>query len=76
MKEQYYGEDSLCLSHFHEWYRRFKSGRMSIERDPKSGRHSTLMHDDDVDIVHTEIRQNRHLAVRAVVQEAAFSKCS
>jgi len=76
MLQQAYGEDCLSRLHCHEWYRRFKSGRMSIEGDPKSGRHSTPMEDDDVEIVLTEIRQNRHLAVRAVAQEAAFSKCT
>ena len=36
MLQQAYGEDCLSRTHFYEWYQRFKSGRTSIEEDPKS----------------------------------------
>ena len=38
MLQQGYGEDCLSRTQCHEWYKRFKSGRTSIEDDPKSGR--------------------------------------
>ena len=38
MLQQAYGEDCLSRTQYHEWYQRFKSGRTSIEDDPKSGR--------------------------------------
>jgi len=37
MLQQAYGEDCLSRTQYHEWYQRFKSGRTSIEDDPKSG---------------------------------------
>jgi len=46
MLQQAYGEDYLSRTQCHELYRRFKSGRTSIEDDPKSGRSSTSMDDD------------------------------
>ena len=51
MLQQAYGEDCLSGTQCHEWYQRFKSGRTSIEDDPKSGRPSTSMDD----IVHSDI---------------------
>jgi hypothetical protein len=38
MLQQPYGEDCLSRTQCHEWYQRLKSGRTSIEDDPKSGR--------------------------------------
>ena len=51
MLQQAYGEDCLSRTQCHEWYQRFKSGRTSIEEDPKSGRPSTSMDDDHVEKV-------------------------
>ena len=49
MFQQAYGEDFLSRTQCHEWYQRFKSGRTSVEDDPKSGRPSTSykLHDHD-----------------------------
>ena len=58
MLQQAYGEDCLSRKQCHEWYRRFKSGRTSIEDDPKSGQTSTSMDDDRVEKVLAVIRQN------------------
>ena len=66
MLQQAYGEDCLSRTLYHEWYQRFKSGRTSIEDDPKSGRPSTSMDDDHVEKVLAVIRQNRRLTVREV----------
>jgi len=62
--QQAYGDDCLSRTQYHEWYQRFKSGRTSIEDDPKSGRPSTSMDDDHVEKVLAVIRQNRRLTVR------------
>ena len=51
MLQQAYGEDCLSRTQCHEWYQRFKSGRTSIEEDPKSRRPSTSMDDDHVEKV-------------------------
>jgi len=66
MLQQAYGDDCLSRTQYHEWYQRFKSGRTSIEDDPKSGRPSTSMDDDHVEKVLAVIRQNRSLTVREV----------
>jgi len=57
MLQQAYGEDCLSRTPCHEWHQRFKSGRTSIEDDPKSGRPSTSMDDDRVEKV-AVIRKN------------------
>ena len=61
MLQQAYGENCLSRTQCHAWYQRFKSGRTSIENDPKSGRPSTSMDDDHVEKVLDVIRQNRRL---------------
>ena len=60
----------------HEWYRRFESGRMSVEDGPKSGRPSTSMDDDHVEEVIAVIRRNRRLIVRGVAEEVGICKGS
>jgi len=76
MLQQAYGEDCLSRTQCHEWYQRFKSGRTSIEDDPKSGRPSTSMDDDHVEKVLALIRQNRRLTVREVAEEVGICKSS
>jgi len=76
MLQQAFGEDCLSRTQCHEWYRRFKSGRTSVEDDPKTGRPSTSMDDDHVEKVLAVIRQNRRLTVREVAEEAAICKSS
>ena len=51
MLQQTYGEDCLTQTSCHEWYWRFKSGRMPIKDDSKSGRPSTSMDYDPVEKV-------------------------
>ena len=74
--QQAYGEDCLSRTQCHEWYQRFKSGRTSIEDDPKSGQPSTSMDDDHVEKVLAVIRQNRLLTVREVAEEVGICKSS
>ena len=76
MLQQSYGEDCLIRTQCHEWYQRFKSGRTSIEDDPKSGRSSTSMDDDNVEKVLAVIRQNCRLTVREVSEEVGAYKSS
>ena len=76
MFQQAYGVDCLSPTQCQDWYQPFKSGRMSIENDPKSGRPSTSMNDDHIEKVLALIRQNCRLTVREVVEEAAICKSS
>ena len=69
MLQQACEEDCLSRTQCHEWYQRFKSGRTSIEDDPKSGRPSTSMDDDHVEKVLAVIRHNRRLPVCKVAEE-------
>jgi len=66
MLQQAYGEDCLSRTQCHEWYRRFKSGRTSIEDDPTSGWPSTSIDDHHVEKVLAVICKNRRLTVREV----------
>ena len=54
----------------------FQIGQNVIEDDPKSGRLSTSMDDDHVEIVLAVIRQNRRLTVREVAKEVGICKSS
>ena len=76
MLRQAYGEDCLSRRQCHEWYRSFKSGRTSVEDDPKSGRDSTSMADGHVEKVLAAIRQNRRPTVRQVAEELGIYKSS
>jgi len=76
MLQQAYGEDCLSRTQCHECYQRFKSGRTSIEDDPKCGRSSTSMDDDDVANVLAVIRQNRRLTVREGAEEVGICERS
>jgi len=76
MLQQAYGENCLSGMQCHKWYHRFKSGRTSIEDDPKSGRPSMSMDDDHVEKVLAVIHQNHRLTVHEVAEEVGFCKSS
>jgi len=76
MLQQAYGEDCLSRTQCYEWYQHFKSGRTSIKDDPKSGRPSTSVDDDHIEIMLAVILQNRCLAVREVAKEIGLCKSS
>jgi len=74
MLQQAYGEDCLSRKQCYEWYQRFKSGRTSIEDDPKSGRASSSTGDDHIEKVRSVIRENRRLIIREVSEEVGIYK--
>jgi len=76
MLHQAYGEDCLSRTQCYEWYQRFKSGRTSIEDDPKSGRPSSSTGDDQIEKVRSVIRENRRLTIREVSEEVGNCKSS
>jgi len=76
MLQQAYSEDCLSRMQCHEWYQHFKSGRTSIEDDPKFGQPSTSMDDDQVEKVLAVICQNHLMTVREVVKEVGICKSS
>ena len=72
MLQHAYGEDGLSRTQYYEWYQRSKSGRTSIEYDPKSGRPSSSTGDDHIE----KVRENRRLTVREVSEEVCICKSS
>jgi len=76
MLQQAYGEDCLSRTQCYEWYQRFKSGRTSIENDPKSGRPSSSTGDDQIEKVRSVILENRRLTIREVSEEVGICKSS
>ena len=74
MLQQAYGEDYLSCKQCHKWYQHFKLGRTSKDDDPKSGRPSASMDNDDVEKVLAVIRQNRFITVREVAEEVGICK--
>ena len=76
MLQQAYGEDCLSRTQCYEWYQLFKSGRTSIEDDPKPGRPSSSTGDDHIEKVRYVIRENRRLTVREVSEKVGICKSS
>ena len=76
MLQQAYGEDCLSRTQCYEWYQRFKSGRTSIEDEPKSGQPSSSTGDDHIEKVRSVIRENRRLTVREVSEEVGTCESS
>ena len=74
MLQRAYGEDCLNRTQCHKWYQCLKSGRTSIEDDPKSGQPSMSMDDIHVEKVLAVIRENCCLSVLEVVKEAGICK--
>ena len=76
MSQQGYGEDCLSCTQCYVWYQRFKSGRTSIEDDPKSGWPSSSMGDDHIEKVRSVTHENRRLSVHDVSKEVGICKSS
>jgi len=76
MLQQAYGEDCLSRTQCHEWYQHLKSGRTSIEDDPKSGRPSASLDDYHMEKVLAVIHQNCCLSVHEVAEEVGICKSS
>jgi hypothetical protein len=56
-----------------EWYSHFKTGRASIDEDPRSGRPSTSTDDVHINAVRDLILQNRCLTIREIAEDVGIS---
>ena len=56
-----------------EWYSHFKTGRTSIDEDPRSGQPSTSTDDVDIDAVRDLILQNHRLTIREIAEDVGIS---
>jgi len=70
--QQAYGEDAMGRTQVCDWFRRFKEGRTSAERDPRSGRQSTTRNEEMIAKVGKIIRNNRRLMVRDIADDCGI----
>lgn len=73
MIRRVYGGNSLSRTQCYEWFRRFKSGRESIEDDHRSGRPSTSTDDSHVSQIDEIVHSNRRLTIREMSDDCGIS---
>lgn len=74
MIKKAFGDDSMSDSNIRLWYNRFKSGRETVESDPRSGRPASSNSPDNVEKVREAITQDRRLTVRELEDELNIPK--
>ena len=73
MLQQAFGDKCMSRMQYFEWYSRFKTGRTSIDEDPRSGRPSTSTDDLHIDEVRDLIIQNCCLSIREIAEDVGIS---
>ena len=71
--QQAFGDECMSRTQCFEWYSRFKTGRTSIDEDPRSGRPSMSTDDIHIDAVLDLILQNRLLTIREIAEDVGIS---
>ncbi|XP_033213789.1 protein GVQW3-like [Belonocnema kinseyi] len=74
MLQKAFKGECMGEAQFKEWYRRYKSGRTSVDSDPRSDRHSTGTSSDNVECVCVAVEQDRRLTVRQLEDELKIPK--
>lgn len=74
MLQKAFGDECMGKTQIKEWYKRFKSGRTSVDSDPRSGRPSTTTTPDNVERVRVAIEQDRCLTVRELEDDLGLPK--
>ncbi|XP_033224565.1 protein GVQW3-like [Belonocnema kinseyi] len=74
MLQKAFKDECIAKTQIKEWYRRFKSGRTSLDSDPRSGRPSTGTSSDNVERVRVAVEQDRRLNVRELEDELGIPK--
>jgi len=73
MLQQAFGDKCMSRTQCFEWYSHFKTGRTSIDEDPRSGQPSTSTDDVDIDAVRDLILQNHRLTIREIAEDVGIS---
>jgi len=73
MLQQAFGDECMSRTQCFEWYNLFKTGRTSLDEDPRSGRPSTSTDDVHIDAVRDLILQNRRLTIREIAKDVGIS---
>ena len=75
MKEVY-GDDCLCRSRIHEWFKRFQEGREVLEDDERSVRPRNVVNEENAAIVREFIRKEPKSSLKYVESELRMSAAS
>ncbi|XP_067120941.1 protein GVQW3-like [Centruroides vittatus] len=67
------GESALSCTTVKKWTSLFKSGRESVEDDPRSGRPSTAVTEENIDKVHDFVLADRRLKTREIAETTGIS---
>ena len=73
MLQQAFRDECMSRTQCFEWYSHFKTGRLSTDEDPRSGRPSTSTDDVHFDAVRDLILQNRRLTIREIAEDVGIS---
>ena len=68
-----YGDECPSYSTIKRWAALFKSGRTSLDDDPRSGRPSTAVNEDSIRAVETCILEDRRVTIAELEQETGLS---
>ncbi|XP_031618286.1 protein GVQW3-like [Contarinia nasturtii] len=69
MLQQAYGRDCLSRSRVHEWFKRFKSGRETLNDDKRSGRPKSGISAKNIKKVREFIKNNEKCSVKLIEME-------
>jgi hypothetical protein len=72
MLQRAFGDECMSRTQCFEWYTHFKTGRTSIDEDPRSGRPSTSTDNVHIDAVRHLILQNRRLTIREIAEDVGI----
>jgi len=73
MLQQAFRDECMSGMQSLEWYSHFKTGRTSIDEDPRSGRPSTSIDDVHIDAVRDLILQNYCLTIGEIAEDVGIS---
>jgi hypothetical protein len=73
MLQQAFGDECMSRTQCFEWYSRFKTGRTSIDEDPRSGQTSMSTDDAHINAIHDLILQNCRLTIREIAEDVGIS---